>query len=264
MLKCYSGLDIYDTLVYNEAKEWCRMIDKNSPIPVYYQLKQDFIENINSGRWKNGQCIDSERELSEYYGVSRMTIRQALGELVQEGLLIREKGRGTFVCEKKVRQKDIMSFSEIVSKAGLSHHTELICFEAVKAPERYKELFKSITLYKINRLRFIGEEAVANELVYIPCEYLQGVKEKELTGSLFALLEERGHKISYSESSIQGVLLDDYYKELFKVEKDVPLLKTVNKTMENEEKVLFLEESVYRSDKYILQVNILRKEGKIR
>ena len=85
------------------------MIDKSSPIPVYYQLKEDILKKIREGVWKVGQCIDSERELSENYGVSRMTIRQALGELVQEGILVREKGKGTFVCEPKVKQKDMMS-----------------------------------------------------------------------------------------------------------------------------------------------------------
>ncbi|MCS4585722.1 GntR family transcriptional regulator [Clostridium perfringens] len=92
------------------------MIDKNSPIPVYYQLKEMIKEKIADGTWQVGQCIASERELTEAYGVSRMTVRQALGELVQEGLLVREKGKGTFVCEPKVKQEDMMSFSEIIKK----------------------------------------------------------------------------------------------------------------------------------------------------
>ncbi|MDU3348564.1 MAG: GntR family transcriptional regulator, partial [Clostridium sp.] len=73
------------------------MIDKSSPIPVYYQLKNDLISKISEGVWKPGECIASERELCEIYGVSRMTIRQAIGELVQEGVLLRIKGKGTFV-----------------------------------------------------------------------------------------------------------------------------------------------------------------------
>ena len=77
------------------------MIDKNSPIPVYYQLKEMIKEKIADGTWQVGQCIASERELTEAYGVSRMTVRQALGELVQEGLLVREKGKGTFVCKAR-------------------------------------------------------------------------------------------------------------------------------------------------------------------
>ena len=107
------------------------MIDKNSPIPAYYQIKQIILEKINNSEWKVGQCIASERELSEAYGVSRMTVRQALGELVQEGILLREKGKGTFVCEPKVTQKDMMSFSEIISKSGKS--LKRWCISSIKA-----------------------------------------------------------------------------------------------------------------------------------
>ena len=75
---------------YNEAGS-DNMIDKNSPIPVYYQLKNDFIKKISNEIWKVGECIWCERELCEIYGVSRMTIRQAIGELVQEGVLTRKR-----------------------------------------------------------------------------------------------------------------------------------------------------------------------------
>ncbi|WP_426348264.1 GntR family transcriptional regulator [Alloiococcus sp. CFN-8] len=240
------------------------MIDKNSPIPIYYQLKQDFLDNISSGRWQSGHPINSERELSEYYGVSRMTIRQALGELVQEGILYKEKGKGTFVSEKKLRQKDIMSFSEIISKAGFTLETKVLEFSAVDTPDKLKEIFSYEKLYKIDRLRMVDGEAVAKELVYLPVSYLANIQEEELKGSLFFLLEERGHSIAYSESSIQAVMIDDGLKELFKVDMEVPLLKTVNIVMEKESHVLFYEESIYRSDKYLLQVNIMRKEGRMR
>ncbi len=240
------------------------MIDKNSPIPIYYQLKQDFLDNISSGKWQSGHCINSERELSEYYGVSRMTIRQALGELVQEGILYKEKGKGTFVSEKRLKQKDIMSFSEIISKAGLTLETKVLDFSSVDTPDKLKEVFSYDKLYKIDRLRMVEGEPVAKELVYVPVAYLADIKYEELQGSLFSLLEERGHTIAYSESSIQAVLINDTLKELFKAENDVPLLKTVNIVMEQESHVLFYEESIYRSDKYILQVNIMRKEGRMR
>ncbi|WP_040209963.1 GntR family transcriptional regulator [Clostridium polynesiense] len=240
------------------------MIDKNSPIPVYYQLKQDFINKIKEGLWSSGQCIESERELSEFYGVSRMTIRQALGELVQEGLLIREKGKGTFVCDPKVKQKDMMSFSEVVEKAGMNLKTEILEFEKINTPEDLKDIFGFELLYKINRMRIVDDVPVANEIVYVPCDYCGYIDKEMLKGSLFKLLENFGHKISHSESSIQGVLMDDYYKEIFKADKCVPLMKSVSNTITEDNKVIFVEEAVYRSDKYVLQVNILRKEGKFK
>src|SRR5260370_30645371 len=80
-------------------------IYRNSPLPRYYQLKEIIRERIRSGEWKPGELIPSERELSEKYGISRMTARQAITELVNEGLFYREQGKGTFVSQRKITQQ---------------------------------------------------------------------------------------------------------------------------------------------------------------
>lgn len=271
-----TGIDIYISieyninrnkgkrLFYNKKGNEIMSIDKNSPIPVYYQLKEEIKDKINKGIWKAGQCIDSERELSEQCNVSRMTIRQALGELVQEGILVREKGKGTFVCEQKVKQKDIMSFSEMVQRMGLSLRTEVVGFDKVDSSENFVGLFHCNELYRIDRLRIVDEIVIANEIVYIPCEHLGVTAKEDLEKSLYNLLSEAGFVIDHSEAAIQSVLMDENYMSLFRVDKPVPLLKVVSKNITSEGKLLFVEESVYRSDKYVLEVNILRREGKIR
>ncbi|MBL4930276.1 GntR family transcriptional regulator [Clostridium paridis] len=240
------------------------MIDKNSPIPVYYQLKEDIKNKITNGIWKVGECIASERELTETYGVSRMTIRQALGELVQEGILIREKGKGTFVCDPKVKQEDMMSFSEIIKKTGRSLETKVIEFKVIETPVELQEVFPFEQIYLINRVRIVDREVIANELVYIPCAYCGYIDKEMLKGSLFKILEGFGYVVDHSESEIRGVLMNNEYKKIFNVDKEVPLLKTYNRTFMGPKKVLFVEESIYRSDKYILQVNISRREGKLK
>ncbi|SHK75539.1 GntR family transcriptional regulator [Clostridium cavendishii DSM 21758] len=240
------------------------MIDKNSPIPVYYQLKEDVKRKINQGVWKVGQCIDSERELSENYGVSRMTIRQALGELVQEGILVREKGKGTFVCEPKVKQQDMMSFSEMINKSGRNLVTKVLSFVKISTPEEFQDIFRFEQLYKIDRLRIVDDEVVANEIVYIPCDYCGYLDEEILKGSLYKLLEEFGYKIAYSESALQAILTEDKHKILFNTQENIPLLKSFSKTFTENGKILFLEESIYRSDKFILEVNISMREGKLK
>lgn len=240
------------------------MIDKNSPIPVYYQLKEAIKKKIADGIWKVGQCIDSERELSETYGVSRMTIRQALGELVQEGILIREKGKGTFVCEPKVKQKDMMSFSEIIKRTGRNLRTEVLEFKKIQTPEDFSDIFSFEEVYKINRNRIVDDECIANEVVFIPVDYCGYVDEEKLKGSLYKMLEEFGYSVDHSESSIRSVIMDDYYKKNFNVDSEVPLLQTFSKTINSDGKVLFIEESTYRSDKYVLEVNISRREGKLK
>lgn len=240
------------------------MIDKNSPIPAYYQIKQIILEKINKSEWVVGQCIASERELSEVYGVSRMTVRQALGELVQEGILFREKGKGTFVCEPKVTQTDMMSFSEIISRSGKTLRNEIIEFDIIDNPEDLEGIFSQEKLYKINRNRVVDGIVIANEEVYIPYEYCGEITKKEVEGSLFTLLETLNYNVDYSESSIKAVLINENLKKLFGINSEIPLLQTNNRVYSSEGILLFIEKAIYRSDKYVLEVNISKREGKIK
>ena len=235
------------------------MIDKSSAIPVYYQLKEEIKEKISQGVWAKGECIDSERELSENYRVSRMTVRQALGELVQEGMLVREKGRGTFVCERKVKQQDMMSFSEIVKNAGKSLETIILESKIIDTLDELKDVFKCDKLYKVNRLRIVDKEAVANEIVYIPFNYVNNLNENDFKGSLYKILETKGYFVDRAESSITAVIMDANLKKTFNLEKQVPLLKSYSVIYSSDNKVLYIEDAVYRSDKYTLEVNISKK-----
>lgn len=239
------------------------MIDKNSPIPVYYQLKNDFIKKIANGTWKAGECISSERELCEIYGVSRMTIRQAIGELVQEGILTRKKGKGTFVCEQKVNQKDMMSFTEMIKQSGRVLETKVVEFEIIDTPEDIQDIFILDKLYKITRKRIVDNECIALETVYIPVDYCGHVNKEMLEGSLYKILEQFGYLITNSNSSIVAVNVNDEIRNLLECEKDEPILKVISKTFTRADKLLFLEEAFYKSDKFTLQVNISRKEGEI-
>ena len=239
------------------------MIDKNSPIPVYYQLKNDFIKKIANGTWKAGECISSERELCEIYGVSRMTIRQAIGELVQEGILTIKKGKGTFVCEQKVNQKDMMSFTEMIKQSGRVLETKVVEFEIIDTPEDIQDIFILDKLYKITRKRIVDNECIALETVYIPVDYCGHVNKEMLEGSLYKILEQFGYLITNSNSSIVAVNVNDEIRNLLECEKDEPILKVISKTFTSADKLLFLEEAFYKSDKFTLQVNISRKEGEI-
>ena len=239
------------------------MIDKNSPIPVYFQLKNDLVKKIAQGLWKTGECIASERELCEIYGVSRMTIRQAIGELVQEGVLTRLKGKGTFVCEQTVKQQDMMSFTEMIKQTGRELRTEVINFDIIDTPDDMQDTFMLDKVYKIERRRIVDNECIAVETVFIPVDYCGHINEEMLTGSLYKILEGFGYVINNSNSAINAVCADDEIKELLECEANSPVLKITSKTFTNTDKLLFLEEALYKSDKFSLIVNISRKEGEI-
>ncbi len=80
------------------------MIDKSSPLPIYYQIEEQLKNKLKNGELKPNDSLPSEREFAERFEISRMTVRQAINNLVNDGYLYRQKGRGTFVSEKKLEQ----------------------------------------------------------------------------------------------------------------------------------------------------------------
>lgn len=118
-----------------------------------------------------------------------MTVQQAVGELVQEGILYREKGKGTFVCEPKVKQTDIMSFSEMVRRIGLKLEIEVLDFEKISTPEELAETIPFNFVYRIDRLRIVEGEVIGDEIVYIHEEYIKGIDKESLENSLYEILK---------------------------------------------------------------------------
>ncbi len=97
-----------------------RTIYRNSPVPRYHQLKEILREKVSTEEWKPGDLIPSERELSETYSISRMTARQAITDLVNEGLFYREQGRGTFVADNRITQQllQLTGFTKDIQARG--------------------------------------------------------------------------------------------------------------------------------------------------
>ena len=87
-------------------------IDRSSHVPYYLQLKGALVEGIESGDWKSGDLIPSEAELGQTFGVSRTVVRQALNELSFEGLVVRQKGKGTFVAQPKIASRGLVQSLE--------------------------------------------------------------------------------------------------------------------------------------------------------
>lgn len=239
------------------------MIDKKSPIPAYYQIKEDIKKRIRSGEWKSGEAIDSERKIADTYQVSRMTVRQAIGELEREGILEREKGRGTFVSIPKVTQHNIMSFTDMANAGGMKPKTIVLTFDRIPVPERYAQGIDDSYVYFITRLRCIDDQPIGIESVYVPIYMLEGVEKAQLEGSLFRILEERGYSIKDSEASIQACHMNKSYMEIFGTNANLPLIKINTKYICSNGKGIFFEESVYDSDKYILKVHISKKEASL-
>lgn len=229
-------------------------INKNSPIPAYYQLKKIILKKIENGEFSDDKPIPSERDLGETLNLSRMTVRQALNQLVSEGVLYREKGRGTFVCKTKLEQRDIMSFSDMVRKKGLTPSTKVLRFEKTFPDQEIIEklaLNANEGLYNIKRLRLANEMPVGIEEVFIPERYCPELENFDLKASLYGLVSEQySYAISYVDSLIESSKPSNEERELLGISSGIPVLHISSIYYIRSGTSLFFERSSYRSDEF--------------
>src|SRR5579859_293535 len=149
-------------------------LERSNPLPLYYQLKQQLKQQIQAGHLAPHTAIPSEPELVAQFHVSRATVRQALTELVHEGLLYRQHGRGTFVCEPRVQQRSISeltSFSEELRRKGKLPGGLLIISELVRGTQTVREqlrLTDEEQVIRLERVRTANNIPVAYEVNYLP------------------------------------------------------------------------------------------------
>lgn len=238
-------------------------IDKKSPIPAYFQLKNIILEKIKSGEYPAGSLIPSERELSENLGISRMTARQAINQLATERYLVREKGKGTFVNELKFEQKNIMSFSETVKRQGMVPSTKVLEFteelECYDIKDQLK-LSSEQKLFRVKRLRLADTIPIAIEEVYIPENICPDIDKLDLTKSLYEILKSNySIEISYIDNTIEAIKTDKENRQLLELPAGVPALKISGISYTKEGNKLFYERDIYRADKYNYSVRIYMK-----
>ena len=173
------------------------MLDSNLPVSLQYQLREVLFEKLNSGEWKAGEQIPSEHELCEEYGVSRITVREVLKELVQSGYLKRKQGKGTFVSKPSVEATLVSNYSlsADLKQKGISSEFKLISLNLVEPSPSKREFFElkeGEKLVEIVRTRTIKDEIYAWEKALVPEKYLKDLTEKEIREKgLYPSIKER-------------------------------------------------------------------------
>ena len=131
----------------------------DSDIPLYSQLVSIVKRNISAGTLSTGDLLPSESELCKCFDLSRSTVRQAIGALESEGLVVRKQGRGTFVAEPKVRRRteNVYSFTSEISSMGLTPSSTLIDFEVIEPTPDIVKVFdlsnSDSKVYRFSRIR---------------------------------------------------------------------------------------------------------------
>jgi GntR family transcriptional regulator len=240
---------------------------RKSPLPRYYQLKEIMREKIRSGEWKAGDLIPSERELGEQYSISRMTARQAITELVNEGLFYREQGKGTFVSRQKIPQQllHLTGFTEDMRARGQRPGTKVVSAKMSPADEATAERLHieiGTPIFSLQRLRLADDEPLAIERsnLYFPgCEKL--VEEDLENHSLYRLLESRYNLLLVeAEQELEAGLVTNEDAQLLNISHGSPVLFTRRTTYTERDQPIEYARSVYSGRKYTFYTRMRREQ----
>ena len=193
-------------------------------IPPYVQIAEGLIAQIESGALCPGEQLPPERELSENFGVTRMTLRRALRILDEQGLIIRKHGIGTYIAEPKIDRKMevVFRFNSHMQQRGFKPRAKLINFEQIMAESSMsKDLMVPIStqIYSILRLRSINHEPVMLESYQIPVPRFPGLDHYDLENrSIYEILEyEYGVPIARARQSFEPVVAADFEARLLDI-----------------------------------------------
>ncbi|MCR4391446.1 MAG: GntR family transcriptional regulator [Candidatus Acetothermia bacterium] len=239
-------------------------LDRRSPVPLYYQCKEIFRSWITAGEFDSGGRFPSESELQKQFAVSRMTIRRALAELVHEGFLVREQGRGSFVVKSRVQDQlgRLTSFTEDMRSRGLSTSSKVLEFKVVKDAEAAQRMGVSPDedLVNLQRVRLVEDEPIAFQNAFIRHRFCPGLVERGLLeGSLYRALEEvYGLRLGRAVQTLAAKPADQYEAELLEIVPSQPVLVLERTTyLQNGAPIEYVR-SVYPGDRYRFVVELVR------
>lgn len=173
------------------------MVIKNSELPLYLQYAEKFRKMILEGEFNEGDKFPAEIDLSKQYGVARITIRNAINELVRDNLLVRRPGKGTFIAEPKIEREfvNVSSFTDRMHSRGMQAGAKCHSIKLIKATEKlskYLQIKQGDRVIEIVRIRLTNNTPVALEYSYLPQYLYPGLEEEELENkSLYHLIEKK-------------------------------------------------------------------------
>jgi GntR family transcriptional regulator len=237
-------------------------IEKDSPVPIYIQLYQGVTALIASGSLKPGDAIPSETDFSRHFSISPMTVRQAMTELVNQGYIRRERGRGSFVAPRQLDHPldRMVGFSEDMQSRHFVPGAKVLLLQTVAAPEQIAKaggIPTGTPLLRLKRVRYANHEAVG-----IHDAYLHNIEISEAdlrkTPSLYMLLAQRGVVLTEGVDTIDAVPADDEAAELLNVKLDAPLLQTTRISWDVRNRFVEYVVAQYRADLYHYRIRLRR------
>ena len=233
----------------------------DSDIPLYAQLVGIIKRNISTGALAVGDLLPSEAELCRWMNISRNTVRQAIGKLEDEGLVVRKRGRGTFVADPATNRRGVRySFTTEVSSLGKVPSSTLIDFDVIvpsQAVCEKMELREGTPVYCFTRVRNVDGEPLILETSYYP-QYIYPNLTRELvqTHSFYSLLYHVGITPAAAEDTYEAVVLDEVRANLLGVPQGSCAFYHQRRTRTEDGRIYEYTCSYIRGDRVTLDVHM--------
>jgi GntR family transcriptional regulator len=241
-------------------------INFESHIPYYLQLIDILKEKVQQVEWAPGDQIPGEQDLCEHYQVSRTVVRQALRELEYEGVITRQKGKGTFISRPKISEglvQKLTGFYQDMVERGLKPGSKVLHQNVNPSTEkvaRFLNIKPGEKVIDIQRLRYINDEPIQLVTTYIPFEICPGLAIVDLTNrSLYEYLEkECGIFIAKGQRYIEAVLANEHEAALLGIERGAPLLMLDSVSFSEDGRPIEYYHALHRGDRSRFEVELVR------
>jgi len=232
------------------------MSSRHQPVPKYYRIYEDLLKQIREGKYGKNEQFPSDTELVKKYNVSRGTVREAVKLLLQQGYLVREQGKGTFVTYKKIRQDpdQLIGFTELMRQHDLKPSAKIIENEVLHPPahiSRLMELEPLQQVVRIVRLRFGDSQPLIIEQSWFSYDLFEPIMDEDLeNNSIFELLHAlTDTRLGDASQSIEAISAGAQEHQLLEVDPGTPLLLMKRLIRTRDGSCFQYSEDVYRSDR---------------
>ncbi|WP_203333700.1 GntR family transcriptional regulator [Planococcus beigongshangi] len=238
-------------------------LNKNLLVPLYHQVKNYLEEKILSEEWGVGHRLPTEKELAAQFSVSSITIKRAVHELVNEGLLYRQSGKGTFVIKKE--EKNLSQLVSLKSESGENKHHphKTLSFKKEKATKKIASIFEIKTndpVYKIVRVKLEEEKPMALEYSYIPTDKFPDLDPKTFENDLLYNLFIKKYQMKLDKAKVYFslVLAEKIEADILNVPVGEQLFVIERHTLTTDGKVIEYSQFVMKPDqtKYFVEIKI--------
>jgi len=254
-----------------DLNNYSRGLSEESNVPLYFQLITLIKRQIRTGILKPGDLIPSESQLCSQYGVSRSTVRQALNQLAEERLIIRRRGKGSFIASEKLSRNlnHLYNFTEDMLSMGLAPHSEVLEQTKLDAPYDIIRALgitaEKLEVFKLTRVRYANGEPVLLETTYIPLYLCPGITNEDFASkSLYEVLRTKySMDLFRAVETYEAVKLNRETSKLLKCKPSVAAF-SIQRTAYLETGIAYeFTTSVVRSDKCLFRVELYANKSRV-